>query len=466
MQDGFAIVVDIGKTLSKVSLWSRDGRMIDRATRPNAIVEEGGIRRLNVAGIGQFLRQSLDRMGRPTVEYIVPVAHGAAVAALCPTGLAIAPLDYEQDLPADVLDEYRQARAPFAETGSPALPGGLNFGAQLFWLDRLHPTAMASATLVPWAQYWAWFLSGEAVSEVTSLGCHSDLWNPTSGQFSTLALAQGWAGRFAPLASASQVIGLIRPEIATSSGLSPETKVLAGIHDSNAALLAARGFAEIANNEATVLATGTWFIAMRLMKQAWAPASLPEDRDCLVNVDAFGKPLPSARFMGGRETELLVQSDTRSVDTKEDQSHLLAAVEQVVASGAMVLPTLVPGNGPFPRGQGGWLKRPADWNARRAGACLYAALVADAALDLIGTRDRVLVEGRFAAAEVFVRALASLRPGTAIYTANAQNDVSFGALRLINPELVSEGKLATVAPLPCDLSAYRQHWQTNSMAPA
>ncbi|MES2698155.1 MAG: FGGY family carbohydrate kinase [Pseudomonadota bacterium] len=466
MQDGFAIVVDIGKTLSKVSLWSRDGRMIDRATRPNAIVEEGGIRRLDAVGIGQFLRQSLDRMGRPTVEYIVPVAHGAAVAALSPTGLAIAPLDYEQDLPADVLDEYRQGRTPFTETGSPALPGGLNFGAQLFWLDRLHPNAMASATLVPWAQYWAWFLSGEAVSEVTSLGCHSDLWNPTSGKFSTLALAQGWAGRFAPLASASNVIGLIRPEIAASSGLSPQTKVLAGIHDSNAALLAARGFAEIANNEATVLSTGTWFIAMRLAKQALAPASLPEDRDCLVNVDAFGQPLPSARFMGGREIELLVESDTRSVDTKKDQPHLLAAVEQVVASGAMVLPTLVPGNGPFPRGQGGWLKRPADWNARRAGACLYAALVADAALDLIGTKERALIEGRFAAAEVFVRALASLRPGTAIYTANAQNDVSFGALRLINPELVPEGKLARVAPLPCDLSAYRRHWQTSTMAAA
>ena len=48
---GFAIVVDIGKTMSKVSLWSRAGEMLDRRVRSNAVVEINGIRRLDVAGI-------------------------------------------------------------------------------------------------------------------------------------------------------------------------------------------------------------------------------------------------------------------------------------------------------------------------------------------------------------------------------------------------------------------------------
>jgi hypothetical protein len=29
--------------------------------------------------------------------------------------------------------------------------------------------------------------------------------------------------------------------------------------------------------------------------------SLPEARDCLINVDVSGTPIPSSRFMGGRE---------------------------------------------------------------------------------------------------------------------------------------------------------------------
>ena len=51
-----------------------------------------------------------------------------------------------------------------------------------------------------------------------------------------------------------------------------------------------------------------------------------------------------------------------------------------------------------------------DERATTALAHLYAALVADVSLDLIGSRDTLLVDGRFAHAPVFVQALATLRP--------------------------------------------------------
>jgi sugar (pentulose or hexulose) kinase len=455
---GFAIVVDLGKTLSKVSLWSRDGRMLDRQARPNAVVSVNGTRRLDVAGIADFVEVVLASHVAHPVEYIVPVGHGAAVAALQDNALAFAPLDYEQPIPPEVLKAYRQLRVPFAQTGSPALPDGLNFGAQLFWLDQIYPAAMAGATLLPWAQYWAWHLSGTAVSEVTSLGCHSDLWCPESANYSPLAKHRGWAERFAPLVGAGDVVGTLRPDLAARTGLSPAVKVLAGLHDSNAALLAARGFAQIADHEATVLSTGTWFIAMRLAQGAVDTAALPEARDCLVNVDVYGQPVPSARFMGGREIENVIGIDTRRVDIKPDQAALLGAVAQVIADGAMLLPTLAPGCGPFPDSVGRWIAEPADWHAKRAAMCLYAALIADTALDLIGSSGRLLVEGRFAEAEVFVRALAALRHRTQVYTANAHNDVAFGALRLIDPALKPQGELVSVSPLETDLGKYKQRW--------
>lgn len=343
-------------------------------------------------------------------------------------------------------------------TGSPALPEGLNIGSQLFWLDRLYPQLMSRATLLPWAQYWAWLLSGRAVSEVTSLGCHSDLWAPQAGKFSPMASRMGWAQRFAPLVAAEQSIGPISREVAERTGLPAEVKVLAGLHDSNAALLAARGFPEIANNEATVLSTGTWFVAMRLAQGPFNVSALPEERDCLVNVDAYGQPVPSARFMGGREIETIIEIDTRRVDIKLDQPALLAALPGVLAQRTMILPALARGFGPFPESSFRWVNRPDDWYERRAAACLYAALVADVSLGLIGSRERVLVEGRFAEAEVFVRALAALRPEIAVYTANTHNDVSFGALRLVDPSLRPDGGLVRVKPLQQDLSGYRAAW--------
>lgn len=466
MGSGATIVIDLGKTLSKVSLWDAGGRVLDRHVRANIPCEAGGIRRLDAAGIGQWLLETLGRFAAVPVSRIVPVGHGAGVCALIDGALAFPPLDYEQPIPDAVLAAYRAQRDPFAQTGSPALPDGLNFGSQLYWLDQLHPSIMKSATLLPWAQYWAWFLTGTAVSEVTSLGCHSDVWSPQSSDFSPMAKRLGWASRFAPLHRAGDVVGTLRPEIAAATGLSPHVQVLAGLHDSNAALLAARGFAEIADNEATVLSTGTWFIGMRLPATPVDTTALPEARDCLVNVDVHGRAVPSARFMGGREIETLIEIDTRRVDIKPDQPALLAAVREVLRQGRMILPTLMRGFGPYPQGRFGWVNRPEDWFERRAAACLYAALVADTALDLIGASERLLVEGRFAEAGVFVRALASLRPDMAVYTANAHNDVSFGALRLIDPTLTPQGQLVRVQPLDADLDTYRNRWQAEVAASA
>ncbi len=466
MNDGFAIVVDIGKTLAKVSLWSRNGEMLARETRPNDTIIIDGIRRLDAGGIAEWLTSALASFGGHPVEYIVPVAHGAGVTQICDDELAIAPIDYEQELPAELRAQYDAIRTPFAETGSPNLPAGLNFGAQLFWLEKTHPGLISQSTLVPWAQFWAWFLTGEACTEATSMGCHSDLWAPAEGKFSRLAVQRDWADRFAPLAAAGDIIGTLKLNLAEKTGLPASAKVLAGLHDSNAALNAARGFHEIENREATILSTGTWFIAMRLATGEIDLSKLPEARDCLVNVDVFGNPVPSARFMGGREIETLIQIDTQQVDIKPDQPRLLDAVPSVIAQAAMVLPTLAPGNGPYPQAQGGWVNRPEDWFERRAGACLYAALVADTALDLIGSQGCVLVEGRFAEAEVFVRALATLRSDTKVYVANAHNDVSFGALRLIDPSIRPKGGLSRVQPLAVDLFGYREAWHRAQMASA
>jgi len=456
---GSYVVVDIGKTMSKVTLWSKAGALLDRKVRTNEVWTKDGLRRLDWRGIGDWLTESLSAYRNEPVEAIIPVAHGAGVVALRDGEPCIDPLDYEQPIPADIMADYRQERAPFSETGSPALPDGLNFGAQLFFLDRIDRHALSGATLLPWAQYWAWFLSGVATSEVTSLGCHSDLWNPSRQAFSSLARRMGWDRQFAPMAGAADAIGTLRPELAARTGLSPNVRIHAGLHDSNAALLAARGFSEIADNEATVLSTGTWFIAMRLTQEPVDTARLPEARDCLVNVDAFGRPVPSARFMGGREIETIIEIDTRRIDIKPDQPALLAAASAVLANEAMILPTLAQGCGPFPDRDHRWLNCPGDWYERRAAASLYAALVTDASLDLIGSKERLLVEGRFAEAQVFVRALAGLRPGMQVFTANEHNDVSFGALRLIEPSLKPNGALNPVQPLAMDLETYRDAWR-------
>jgi sugar (pentulose or hexulose) kinase len=275
----------------------------------------------------------------------------------------------------------------------------------------------------------------------------------------------------APLMSSNTVLGSLAPQWVERTGLGPDVQVYCGVHDSNAALLAAHAFPEIAGHDATVLSTGTWFIAMRT-PSGEAVGALPETRDCLLNVNAFGRPTPSARFMGGREIEILTapvealtgagappEAPRSRVDAREHQPPLLRAVPEVLTRGTMVLPTFAPGSGPYPNGRGRWIAQPHADAQRLAAVCLYAALVADVSLDLIGAKDRLLIEGRFAQCEVFVRALASLRPDTAVYVAQSESDASFGALRLVNPDLSPQSSLTRVTPLPQNLEDYRRRWR-------
>ena len=85
--------------------------------------------------------------------------------------------------------------------------------------------------------------------------------------------------------------------------------------------------------------------------------------------------------------------------------------------------------------------------------------MADAMLDLIGAKERLVIEGRFAACEIFVRALASLRPETEVRTSGAGDEVSSGALRAIWPDLGAAAELEEVSPLGKDLAAYREKWR-------
>src|SRR5262249_11878694 len=150
---------------------------------------------LDLPGIWDWLIATLrGAPGKERVEAIVPVAHGAAAVLLDARGQVIWAPDYEDPQFETIGDEYEARRDPFDQTFSPRLPLGLNLGRQLFFLQSLGGSDFERvAQILLYPQYWAWRLSGVAASEVTSLGCHSDLWWPRQKTFSNLAREQGWA---------------------------------------------------------------------------------------------------------------------------------------------------------------------------------------------------------------------------------------------------------------------------------
>ncbi|MFH5774300.1 FGGY-family carbohydrate kinase [Paracoccus sp. NGMCC 1.201697] len=439
-------VIDIGKTNAKLALVEGETLAeIAVVTRPNRPLPGPPWPHTDLEGHWQFFLHHLAAFhAAHGIDAISVTTHGAAAVLLDRRGkVAVPMLDYEHPGPDQLGADYDALRPAFAQTGSARLPHGLNLGAQLHWLLRTCPDlATGLAQVVTYPQYWGWRLTGELATDVTSLGCHTDLWDPWQGQFSDLVERLGLAGRIAPARKANEVLGLLRPELAAATGLRPGTPVAVGIHDSNASLYP---YVLGQGGAFSVVSTGTWVVAMAV---GGAKAVLDPARDVLVNVNALGQPVPSARFMGGREYEIVrAGSDVTASD---------AGRAAALAAGAMILPAVEPDSGPFQRRAMQWSVPPGSAEARMAALSWYLAMMTDTCLGLIGARGPVFVEGPFARNPDYCAMLATLRPD-GVRLARSATGTSAGAALLC---MAGAGVPETdpVAPAP-ELESYAARWR-------
>lgn len=414
-------VIDIGKTNAKLALVDLV-TLTESAVRkmPNRVLDAGPYPHFDVEALWAFILDGLTEMAatRP-IDAVSITTHGVAAALVDEAGRLVLPvLDYEHDGPHATAASYDALRPPFGETGTPRLPVGLNLGAQLFWQSQAFPDAFARVkTILTYPQYWAWRLTGVTASEATFLGCHTDLWSPGARDFSSMVDALGWRRLFPPIRVASERLGPILPEIAARTGLPADTPVHCGIHDSNASLLP-----HLMAREApfSVVSTGTWVIAMAVGAQ---PRALDPARDTLINVNAFGDPVPSARFMGGREFSTLLGSDP-PVPTE-------AEIARVLRSGTMLLPSVEQGSGPFPGRPALWTpEEPTAPGERMTAVSFYLAMMTSVSLGLIDADGDIVVEGPFAANDLFTRMLAAATGRPVLTSASGVTGTSIGAALL------------------------------------
>lgn len=425
-------VLDIGKTNAKVLVVDLATGVEEVLARtPNAVRRDGLYPHHDIEALWAFALSGLKLAAARGVDAVSITTHGAACVLVDWRGdLALPMLDYEHDGPDLVAAEYEAVRPGFAETGSPRLPVGLNVGAQLFWLARAFPAEFAQVQhVLMLAQYWSYRLSGVAASEATSLGCHTDLWNPWEGRFSSLVGRMGWEGLFPPVRKAADTLGPVLPEVAAATGLAARTPVLCGIHDSNASLVP-----HLAVAPSGVLSTGTWMIVMALGGRAVA---LDAARDVLVNVNALGQPVPTARFMGGREMEEIMGGRIG----EPSEGDLRAVLEGRV----MAMPSLHPETGPFPGKRFGWIGGEPEGGARMAAASFYAALMGAECLALVGAEGPVIVEGAFGGNRAFLRMLATAT-GRVVRGAGQGAGTGLGAALLAGPLAVEGPKGLEIQP--------------------
>jgi sugar (pentulose or hexulose) kinase len=458
MHNDALIVLDIGKTNAKLALIDATGHVLAEQRRANVVLNDGPYPHLDTEGIWNWMLDVCRGFAQlAEVSAIVPVTHGATAALVSASGLALPVLDYEAQLPGVDYDALRPA---YTETWSPSLPAGLNLGRQLAWLAQRFPNDFARTRhILMYPQYWAWRLSGAATSEVTSLGCHTDLWDPLRQDYSSLVDRMGWKSLMPPLTRAWDSLGSLRPEVASATGLPAHCQVLCGIHDSNASLLRYLNQARIGDmlDTRTVLSTGTWMIAAAFGASL---DGLREHADMLANTNALGQPVACMRFMGGREFGAIAGPDPQAC-TEVDLARLLAR-------GTLALPCFAETGGPF-AGSSGRIAGPEPATAaeRCALATLYCVLVTDYCLDALGASGPIAVEGSFTANPWFGALLAALRPQQAVSYSDDASGTTCGGWLLRYRDGVPPGASTRIEALDLPgLHAYRQRWLDALSAPA
>jgi sugar (pentulose or hexulose) kinase len=443
-------VIDIGKSNAKVALVDLT-TLSEIALRrtANSPVRHAPYPHHDVEALWTFILNSLTYLdGERRIDAISITTHGATGALVDASGELVLPvLDYEFDGPNWLAADYDAVRPPFAETGTPRLPIGLNLGAQLFWQQKWFPAEFArAAAMLMYPQYWALRLTGVAANEATSLGCHTDLWNPWTSDYSSLVDKMGWRQLMAPVRPAKDRLGPILPALARRTGLDEQTPVFCGLHDSNASLLP-----HLLSDRPpfSVVSTGTWVVSMAVGGRT---VELDPARDTLVNVNALGDPVPSARFMGGREFSLLTEG--------QPQEWSEADIVAVLARQALLLPSTQQGSGPFPHRDAQWANADDLTPGQRfAAISFYLALMTATCLELIGGDGPTTVEGPFAQNPLFNCMLAAAT-GRPVATSETSTGTSIGAALLASDgvTVMSKGE-RTAPPVERAWGEYVLAWQ-------
>jgi sugar (pentulose or hexulose) kinase len=259
--------------------------------------------------------------------------------------------------------------------------------------------------------------------------------------------ALGWRRLFPPKRRAWDTLGTIKPEVADATGLSPDVRIVCGAHDSNAALVPHL----LSRREPfTVVSTGTWVIIMAVGGQG----QLDPNADMLANVDVRGEPVPTARFMGGREYAVLAGEAPADADE--------ADIATIIATGALALPAFSDQGGPF-ASRKGVIEGPAPTTpkARAALATLYSALMTAHMLRRLEAPGELIVEGGFTRSPAFAAVLTRLMPGRRVVIAPISAGADAGAAMLAYwgephpPPKLEPARAWDIA----GLEAYRDRWE-------
>jgi sugar (pentulose or hexulose) kinase len=296
-------------------------------------------------------------------------------------------------------------------TASPVL-GSLNSGMQLYRLKEEQPRLfdrIGYALHLP--QYLSYLLTGTPCSDITSVGCHTNLWNFSQQHYHEWVYREGIIDKLAPILPSTAVLP-VAPAANQSGPAIPISGI--GLHDSSAAMIP---YFESFREPFLLISTGTWCISMNPFNHF--PLTVAElQKDCLCYMSYQGKPVKASRLFAGYEHEQEVQKLAAEFNRQP-------AAASAVAYDPVTIHQL----------RSNPQREPATFEQayHRLMLDIIRKQVASTQLVLHDTDvKRIFVDGGFGKNQVYMHLLAEAFPGIEVFAASIPQATAMGAALAIH----------------------------------
>lgn len=303
-QQTVVAIFDIGKTNKKFFLIDEQYHIVyEIAQQFDEVTDEDGDACEDITALTNWVLHTFNealKLEAYNIKAINFSTYGASFVYIDKDGKPLTPLyNYLKKYPEQLTDKlyanHGGVDAFSKETASPAL-GSLNSGLQLYRLQQTQPdTFNKTAFALHLPQYVSYLLTQKAVSDITSIGCHTALWNFNTNNYHSWVNESGIDTKLAPVTAADEVETVIYNDATI--------KVGTGLHDSSAALIP---YLCNFSDAFILISTGTWCISLNPFNDE--PLTADElHADCLCYMSFQNKPVKASRLFAGQEHEIVTK---------------------------------------------------------------------------------------------------------------------------------------------------------------
>jgi L-fuculokinase len=317
-------IFDIGKTNKKLFLFDEHYNIVWENSRVfDEKEDEDGDPCENLKALNQWIREVLIKSKKRThfdISAINFSAYGASFVHIGKDGDILTPLynylkPYPENVKKQFYDQYGGELTFSVLTASPVL-GSLNSGMQLYRIKNEKPDLFERIEYsLHLPQYLSWLHTGRAFSEISSIGCHTNLWNFSQQQYHEWVYREGVISKLPPIPPAATVYPANAVAFNKKDPVFPDLVAGTGLHDSAAAMIP---YLEAFPDPFILISTGTWCISMNPFNTQ--PLTIAElKNDCLCYMTYRGRPMKSSRLFAGYDHE--IQAERLSVRFEKDNTY-------------------------------------------------------------------------------------------------------------------------------------------------